>query len=94
AQQVTLPKGRVYFKTSSNDATLIVKPCREMLESEEFTAVALNVDGLPKELNFIVSQLDLNPDGPGQEGTKKISRYLASKGYDFIGCSEDFNYHG
>ncbi|MBQ4175458.1 MAG: hypothetical protein II597_11785, partial [Prevotella sp.] len=90
AQQVTLPKGRVYFKTSSNDATLIVKPCREMLESEEFTAVALNVDGLPQK----VATISLNPDGPGSDGTKKISRYLASKGYDFIGCSEDFNYHG
>ncbi|MBQ1759239.1 MAG: hypothetical protein IIZ94_06125, partial [Prevotella sp.] len=78
------------FKTSSNDATLIVKPCREMLESEEFTAVALNVDGLPQR----VATISLNPDGPGSDGTKKISRYLASKGYDFIGCSEDFNYHG
>ena len=61
-----------------------------MLESEEFTAVALNVDGLPQK----VATISLNPDGPGSDGTKKISRYLASKGYDFIGCSEDFNYHG
>lgn len=84
AQQVTLPKGRVYFKTSSNDATLIVKPCREMLESEEFTAVALNVDGLPSLIN---------KDGPGSSGTKLISSYLENKKYDIIGISEDFDYH-
>lgn len=84
AQQVTLPKGRVYFKTSSNDATLIVKPCREMLESEEFTAVALNVDGLPSLINN---------DGPGSSGTKLISSYLENKKYGIIGISEDFEYH-
>lgn len=89
-QQLTLPKGRVYFKTTRNDATFLVKPCREMLKSEEFTAVALNVDGLPQK----VLNIELNPDGPGSDGTKKISQYLASKDYDFIGCSEDFNYHG
>ena len=90
-QQLTLQKGRVYFKTTRNDATLLVTPCREIQELSEFTAVALNVDGLP---NTVAGLVDLNPDGPGSDGTKKISRYLASKGYDFIGCSEDFNYHG
>ena len=54
-----------------------------------FTAVALNVDGLPKK----VAWFTLNEDGPGEDGTKKISQYLASKDYDLIGCSEDFNYN-
>ncbi len=51
---------------------------------------ALNVDGLPQSVAFY----SLNPDGPGRDGTLKISSYLASKGYDIIGASEDFNYHG
>ena len=55
-----------------------------------FTAVALNVDGLPKK----ILTYELNADGPGSDGTKLISRYLKQKGYDFIGVSEDFNYHG
>lgn len=83
-------KGRIYFKTTSNDATLRIEPYREVEELGEFTAVALNVDGLPQK----IFTYELNPDGPGSDGTKKISQYLASKGYDFIGCSEDFNYHG
>ena len=41
-----------------------------------FTAVALNVDGLPNT----VATIKLNEDGPGSEGTKVISQYLAAKG--------------
>ena len=89
-RQMTLPKGRIYFKTTRCDATLRIAPCREVEEIGEFTAVALNVDGLPNK----VLTIELNADGPGSDGTKKISQYLASKSYDFIGCSEDFNYHG
>ncbi|MBO4810904.1 MAG: hypothetical protein J5552_04985 [Prevotella sp.] len=88
-RQMTLPAGRTYFKTAAEDATLVIAPYRSV-EEGTYTAVALNVDGLPNSILGI----DLNPDGPGSEGTKKISQYLASKGYDFIGCSEDFNYHG
>lgn len=86
---MTLARGRHYFMTTRSDATLSISKTRYMEESE-LTAVALNVDGLPNKILTI----NLNEDGPGEEGTKKISRYLASKGYDIIGCSEDFNYHG
>lgn len=89
-RQMTLPLGRVFFKTSVSDATLSIHPARNIQELGEFTAVALNVDGLPNT----VAGISLNPDGPGAEGTKLISKYLASKDYDFIGCSEDFNYNG
>lgn len=58
-------------------------------EGETFTVCALNVDGLPKKILTI----DVNPDGPGSEGTRLISSYLAGKNYDLIGLSEDFNYH-
>ena len=86
---IILPMGRTYFKTSASDATLRITPKNAVLEGT-FTAVALNVDGLPNK----IANYDLNPDGPGRDGTLKISQYLASKGYDFIGCSEDFNYNG
>ena len=89
SRNMTLAVGHVYFKTTSSNATLCITPARTLQEGT-FTAVALNVDGLPKK----VATYELNPDGPGEDGTKKISQYLASKGYDFIGCSEDFNYNG
>ncbi len=88
-RNMTLPVGRTYFKTDASDATLSITPKNTVLEGT-FTAVALNVDGLPKK----IATYDLNPDGPGEEGTQKISQYLSSKNYDFIGCSEDFNYNG
>ena len=89
-REMTLSRGRIYFKTTREDATLRISTERE-LEQGTFTAVALNVDGLP---NTIAGIYDLNPDGPGSDGTQKISQYLAEKGYDIIGASEDFNYHG
>lgn len=89
ARQMQLPTGRVFFKTARTDATLKVMPTREILQGT-FTAAALNVDGLPQR----IATIELNADGPGSEGTKKISQYLAAKGYDIIGVSEDFNYHG
>ena len=87
---MTFVKGRVYFKTTRSDAILLIEPERELLQ-DEFTAVALNVDGLPQKILGVIT---INEDGPGSDGTKLISQYLASKGYDFIGVSEDFNYHG
>ena len=87
--RMTLPGGRAYFRTTRTDATLRVVAERTFVQGS-FTATALNVDGLPNT----IATVDLNPDGPGADGTKKISRYLASKSYDIIGCSEDFNYNG
>ena len=86
---MALPAGRTYFKTTATSATLNIMPYRNVTEGT-FTAVALNVDGLPNK----VAGITLNEDGPGESGTKKISQYLASKSYDIIGCSEDFNYNG
>lgn len=91
SREMSLSKGRYYFKSSRGDATLEIVPQREIVESENsFSAVALNVDGLPNT----VAGITVNEDGPGSKGTKKISSYLAAKGYDMIGCSEDFNYNG
>ena len=58
--------------------------------STTFKVCALNVDGLPQH----ILTYDLNPDGPGSDGTKKIGQYIAKSGIDVIGLSEDFNYNG
>ena len=55
-----------------------------------FTAVAMNVDGLPQKIAGIIT---INGDGPGSDGTKAISQKMATYGWDIIGVSEDFNYH-
>ena len=55
-----------------------------------FTAVCMNVDGLPLNIMGII---DINPDGPGSDGTRAISAKMAQYGWDIIGVSEDFNYH-
>ena len=87
---LTLNAGRVYFMTTGSGVTLEISNQTEEGASTTFTVCALNVDGLPQT----VAGISLNADGPGSEGTKLISQYLASKGYSFIGVSEDFNYHG
>lgn len=88
-QILSLPMGRTYFQATKENTMLIVKPYRQ-IEEGTFTVAALNVDGLPNK----IATITLNSDGPGSDGTKKISQYLAMKNYDLIGCSEDFNYHG
>ena len=53
-----------------------------------FSVATLNVDGLPSKIWIIPS----NPDGPGSDGTRTVSQYLAQKGYDIIATQEDFDY--
>lgn len=79
---------QTFFKL--DDVRLTCKGLFENQELANFTATALNVDGLPQKILIF----ELNADGPGSDGTKLISKYLKQKGYDFIGASEDFNYHG
>lgn len=54
-----------------------------------FTVAAMNVDGLPPTLAGIT----LNKDAKEEAGATGIGNKLATKGYDFVGLSEDFNYH-
>lgn len=54
-----------------------------------FTAVTMNVDGLPNT----ILKIPINPDGPGSVGTKKISAKMAQYGWDIIGVAEDFNFN-
>lgn len=55
-----------------------------------FKVCPLNVDGLPQK----IAGINLNPDGPGSEGTQKIAQYIVKSGIDVLGLSEDFNYNG
>ena len=55
-----------------------------------FTCATYNVDGLPaKVLGFI----SLNGDGPGSDGTEKISEKIATSGWDIVTFQENFTYN-
>ena len=54
-----------------------------------FNAVALNVDGLPPKILVV----NLNVNGPQESGTSAIGKAIVRNGWDFVGLSEDFNYH-
>lgn len=56
----------------------------------DFTAATYNVDGMPN-ISYLIDST--NPDGPGSDGTKNISAKIATAAWDFVGFSEDFNYH-
>ena len=58
-------------------------------QTEQFSVATLNVDGLPQKFLFF----NVNPDGPGSEGSARIAEYLKQKGYDLVFMQEDFNYH-
>lgn len=85
-REIGLPAGRIFFKATKDNSTLKVEPASS---ATTFTAVALNVDGLPKKISFV----ELNPDGRESEGATLMSQYIANKGYDIVALSEDFNFH-
>lgn len=58
-------------------------------ETGTFTAVSMNVDGLPTD----ILGFDINEGGPGESGTRAISEKMAEYDWDIIGVSEDFNYN-
>ena len=62
----------------------------EVYANGTFTAATYNVDGMPN-ISYLVDST--NPDGPGSAGTKNISAKIATAAWDFVGFSEDFNYH-
>lgn len=58
-----------------------------------FTVATFNVDGMPKQIkiNSLITY-DLNKDGPGAEGSMKISKGMAARDWDLIATSENFNF--
>lgn len=59
-----------------------------------FKAACLNVDGLPPTVNITgITKINMNPEGPQETGTAKMSELVANKGWDFFAVSEAFNYN-
>ena len=55
-----------------------------------FTCATYNVDGLPEKVLGFIS---LNGDGPGSDGTEKISEKIATSGWDIVTFQENFTYN-
>lgn len=47
----------------------------------------------PEFIDVDTETLLVNPDGPGNEGSRLISEKIRQKGWDVFGLNEDFNYH-
>lgn len=63
-----------------------------------FTVAALNVDGMPENVDITVlgqpvKTLNLNDDGPKESGSELIGQYIEESGIDILALSEDFNYY-
>lgn len=57
-----------------------------------FTCATLNVDGLPQQVTVAFIPVTINGNGPGSDGTTKLSQTIAAAGWDFFAASEDFEY--
>ena len=60
-----------------------------MVNGESFTLATLNADGMPKQIIFF----DVNTEGPGEEYSPAIARYMINKQFDIILTQENFNYN-
>lgn len=58
-----------------------------------FSAVALNVDGMPQQVTSGYRPYNVNITGPQASGTAAIGQSIVRNGWDIIGLCEDFNYH-
>lgn len=58
-------------------------------EDIRLSVATYNIDGLPLEL----AGIKINPDGPAEEGTRKIAQKLEEREWDVLGLNEDFNFH-
>lgn len=65
-----------------------------MAQKKTFKAACLNVDGLPPSVKAGgIINVNLNPEGPQETGTLRMSELIAQKGWDFFAVSENFNYN-
>lgn len=65
----------------------------EWQAKKKFTVSSLNVDGMPKSVSLVV-EIKLNPDATEKPGAQAIGQCLLNSGFDVVGVSENFNYHG
>ena len=79
-------RGSNVLNSADAEQTAVIK---NMVNGESFTLATLNADGMPKQILF----LDVNTEGPGEEYSPAIARYLLNKKFDIILTQENFNYN-
>ena len=84
--QTVISRGSEVLTSADAEQTAIVE---NMVNGESFTLATVNVDGMPKQILFI----DVNTEGPGEEYSPAIARYLLNKNFDMILTQENFNYN-
>lgn len=82
----TIQRG-LHTLTSANAKQKAV--IENMVNGETFTIATLNADGMPKQILFF----DVNTEGPGDEYSPAIARYVLNRGFDIILTQENFNYN-
>lgn len=84
--QTVLSRGTDVLTPATAEQTAIFE---NMVNGETFTLATLNVDGMPKEILFF----DVNTEGPVEEYSPVIARYMINKKFDIILTQENFNYN-
>ena len=84
--QTVISRGSDVLTPANAEQTATIE---NMISGESFTLVTLNVDGMPKQILFF----DVNTEGPGEENSPAIARYLINKQFDIILTQENFNYN-
>ena len=84
--QTVIQRGANTLTPANNEQTTIIE---NMIKGETFTICTVNVDGMPKKIVFI----DVNTEGPGEEYSPVVAKFLLNKEFDMIFTQENFNYH-
>ena len=84
--QTVICRGSDVLTPANAEQTAIIE---NMVNGETFTLATLNADGMPKQIIFI----DVNTEGPGEEYSPAIARFLLNKKFDIILTQENFNYN-
>jgi hypothetical protein len=84
--QTVISRGSDVLTPANAEETAIIE---NMANGESFTLATLNADGMPKQIVFI----NVNTEGPGEEYSPAIARYMLNKKFDIILTQENFNYN-
>lgn len=84
--QTVISRGSNVLTPANAEQTATIE---NMVNGESFTLVTLNADGMPKQIIFF----DVNTEGPGEEYSPAIARYMINKQFDIILTQENFNYN-
>ena len=84
--QTVIQRGSDTLTPANNEQAAIIE---NMVKGEAFTICTINVDGMPKE----ILSIDVNTEGPGEEYSPAVAKFLLNKEFDMIFTQENFNYH-